>query len=153
VIKAISLWQPWASAMAMGLKKNETRHWATSYRGPLLIHAAKKKIRLPLDLLRILSQNALNPYKVPYGVLICKVDLIGCEQIGYENCPAFDSVEYQLGNYDHGRWMWVTDNLQTFDPIPYKGSQGFFDVKEINDFGKPQVLYEYPILELSVWNY
>lgn len=27
-MKAISLWQPWASAMALGLKSIETRHWS-----------------------------------------------------------------------------------------------------------------------------
>jgi hypothetical protein len=42
VIKAISLWQPWASLMAAGVKLHETRHWWTSYRGPLAIHAAKR---------------------------------------------------------------------------------------------------------------
>lgn len=40
-VKAISLWQPWASLIAMGAKKVETRGWATSYRGPMVIHAAK----------------------------------------------------------------------------------------------------------------
>jgi hypothetical protein len=40
-IKAISLWQPWASLMALGLKRHETRHWPTAYRGPIAIHAAK----------------------------------------------------------------------------------------------------------------
>ena len=40
-MKAISLWQPWASAMALGLKRNETRSWETLVRGPIAIHAAK----------------------------------------------------------------------------------------------------------------
>jgi hypothetical protein len=39
-MRAISLWQPWASAIALRLKSNETRGWATTYRGPLAIHAA-----------------------------------------------------------------------------------------------------------------
>lgn len=38
-MKAISLWQPWASAIACGAKHIETRHWSMAYRGPLLIHA------------------------------------------------------------------------------------------------------------------
>ena len=42
-IPALSIWQPWASALAHGVKQYETRHWSTAYRGPLLIHAAKKK--------------------------------------------------------------------------------------------------------------
>jgi hypothetical protein len=41
-IKCISLWQPWASLVAVGAKRIETRGWATAYRGRLGIHAAKR---------------------------------------------------------------------------------------------------------------
>lgn len=41
-MKCISLWQPWASAIAVGAKRVETRSWPTNYRGPLAIHAAKR---------------------------------------------------------------------------------------------------------------
>lgn len=41
-MKAITIWQPWASLLAIGAKKYETRSWATNYRGPIAIHAAKK---------------------------------------------------------------------------------------------------------------
>lgn len=40
-MKTISLWQPWASLVAIKAKRIETRSWYTSYRGPLAIHAAK----------------------------------------------------------------------------------------------------------------
>lgn len=40
-VKVITLTQPWASLVAIGAKKYETRDWQTPYRGPLLIHAAK----------------------------------------------------------------------------------------------------------------
>src|SRR5579859_5567435 len=40
-IKAISLWEPWASLVARGVKRHETRHWSTDYRGPIAICAAK----------------------------------------------------------------------------------------------------------------
>lgn len=43
-MKAVSLWNPWAAAIAAGIKKIETRSWTTSYRGPLAIHAAKRKM-------------------------------------------------------------------------------------------------------------
>ncbi len=43
-MKALSLWQPWAHAIVTGGKRIETRSWATKYRGPLIIHAAKRKI-------------------------------------------------------------------------------------------------------------
>lgn len=41
LLKAITLLQPWASLVAMGAKTIETRPYATQYRGPLAIHAAK----------------------------------------------------------------------------------------------------------------
>jgi hypothetical protein len=40
-VKALTLHQPWASAIAEGIKTIETRSWSTSYRGPLAIHAGK----------------------------------------------------------------------------------------------------------------
>lgn len=44
-MKAISLWQPWASLIACGAKPFETRHWAPPrdlIGQPIAIHAAKK---------------------------------------------------------------------------------------------------------------
>lgn len=41
-MKALSLWQPWATLIAIGEKRVETRGWETRYRGRLAIHAAKK---------------------------------------------------------------------------------------------------------------
>ena len=42
-MRALSLWQPWASLIFDGRKKIETRHWEMLYRGPLAIH--QKAIR------------------------------------------------------------------------------------------------------------
>jgi hypothetical protein len=42
-MKALTLWQPWASLIALGAKTIETRSWSTKYRGPLAIHAAKRR--------------------------------------------------------------------------------------------------------------
>src|SRR5262245_18042005 len=41
-IMGLSLWQPWASLIAIGAKKIETRSWPTNYRGLVAIHAAKR---------------------------------------------------------------------------------------------------------------
>lgn len=38
-IKALTLTQPYASLVVIGVKRIETRSWSTSYRGPLAIHA------------------------------------------------------------------------------------------------------------------
>ena len=42
-MKAITLHQPWASLIALGVKTIETRSWATKHRGPIAIHAAKRE--------------------------------------------------------------------------------------------------------------
>lgn len=42
-MKAITIYQPYASLLACGAKRYETRSWATSYRGPIAIHAAKAR--------------------------------------------------------------------------------------------------------------
>jgi hypothetical protein len=38
--KALTLTEPYASLVARGVKRIETRSWSTSYRGPIAIHAA-----------------------------------------------------------------------------------------------------------------
>ena len=144
-MKAISLWEPWATFMALGLKRNETRHWSTSHRGPLLIHAAKRKMtkaefkamRQIIDYeigMMNLSYGML--YGVQYGKILCQVDLIDCQKIGHDNCPNAKSLnwkeraEHYFGDYDPGRFIWVTENLRKFEnPIPFKGKQGFFNVQ------------------------
>lgn len=45
-MKALTVWQPWASLVALGVKTIETRSWSTSYRGPLAIHAAKRRPKM-----------------------------------------------------------------------------------------------------------
>lgn len=40
-MKLITLWEPWATLMAIGAKKIETRDWSSGYRGWLAIHSAK----------------------------------------------------------------------------------------------------------------
>ncbi|MDE2096723.1 MAG: ASCH domain-containing protein [Patescibacteria group bacterium] len=41
-MKALSLIQPWATLIAIGAKRIETRSWATRYRGEIAIHASKR---------------------------------------------------------------------------------------------------------------
>lgn len=40
-MKALTLHQPWASLVALGVKTIETRSWSTKYRGQLVIHAGR----------------------------------------------------------------------------------------------------------------
>lgn len=46
-MKALTLHQPWATLVAAGVKRIETRSWSTKYRGPLAIHAAMRDPNKP----------------------------------------------------------------------------------------------------------
>lgn len=128
-IKALTLWQPWASFMALGLKRNETRSWSTSYRGPLAIHSAAKippPINFSFDVLRLAARKLGEWSDWPLGKILCVVDLT--EILPTYACPIRDSMERMLGDYSKGRYAWHTTMLQVFDePIPAKGHQGLWD--------------------------
>ena len=83
-IKAISLHQPYASLIAMGLKKFETRSWGTNYRGKLVICAAQKNTLQQQSNYEDLASSLLldltvQPWSsLPLGMAIAVVDLTDC---------------------------------------------------------------------------
>lgn len=84
-MKAITVWQPWATLLATGQKHNETRSWKTSYRGEILIHAAKTDhsgilLHIPMEELKHF-QDAGVVNKLPTGAIIGKANLVDCFQI------------------------------------------------------------------------
>lgn len=150
IVKAISLWEPWASAVMTGAKTVETRSWHTHYRGELLICAAKKKDKKSLELLNdvqwqksLLALHAMSSYHNPFhhptgvnhlnfGKAVAMVDVIDCIPSDYfKNLCAemyYDNVH--LGDFSDGRFVWVLDNIKRVkEPFEVKGSQGFFNVQ------------------------
>lgn len=132
--KILSLWEPWASAMAAGWKKWETRSWSTPYRGRLVIHAAKTEECLddgtPMYLANeIETQTGIKiewPYPFPLGKVIAVVDLIDC--VKTEDLKMIDPLERILGNYSFGRYAWKTENLRRIKPFVLRGKQGLTDL-------------------------
>lgn len=138
-MKAISLWQPWASLMACGTKKNETRGWSTAYRGPLAICAAKRKpdeLEIPEPLMGVIwdrfgmdcderFEQVLE--RLPLGCVLAVVQLTGCvSTTGFAPC---DSVELMCGNYGPGRFAWTTDDgRRCRTPVPVVGRQGMWNL-------------------------
>src|SRR5438309_1329342 len=103
-MKALTLYQPWAEAMRLKLKKNETRSWATSHRGWLAIHAARRCADKA-----ILSSigNGINPSSLSFGAVICIVKVIACEP-SEKLASLVDFRERSWGDYSPGRYIWVT---------------------------------------------
>jgi hypothetical protein len=130
-MRAISLWQPWASAIAVGVKRVETRSWSTSYRGPLAIHAAK---RWTWDQQRFAATEhtvgRLPMQRVPLGAIVAVCRLCDVRPAG-EIELAVSPVERLYGNYEPGRYGWLLEDVRALaEPVPFLGRQGFFDVPD-----------------------
>ena len=129
-IKALSLWQPWASLVALGAKRIETRHWGTRYRGPLAIHAAKRWTREEL------SKTSLFRYRVPslpeappLGAVVGVVNLVDCVQMTAAWIESVDEDEERFGHYAIARWGWMLEDARALaSPVPLRGRQGLFSV-------------------------
>lgn len=132
-MRAISLWQPWASAMALGLKHIETRHWTTSYRGHVAIHAAKRWTREERERWEMECRaNSALPKTIPLGAIVATgtlVNVVHTEALidtGRVTCR-----EESLGNFGPGRYGWIFEDIIALpEPISFKGAQGFFNVPD-----------------------
>ena len=127
-MKALTLWQPWATLIAIGAKKIETRPWSTRYRGPLAIHAAKTQKMARYARLEpfcsALEAGGYNPFQpLPSGVVVATCQLVDCKQVtSTEDWP--ESPEVEFGDYGIGRWMWFLDEIEALpDPVPARGRQ------------------------------
>lgn len=88
-MKAITILQPWAGLVPLGLKSIETRSWATKYRGPLAIHAGLKPFdtRSYFDRELYRFSNALQLPNIfsfdqlSYGAVIGIAELVACYKI------------------------------------------------------------------------
>lgn len=153
-MKAISLWQPWATAVALGSKRVETRHWSTRYRGLLAIHAAKRCVKSELlayecwPFWRGALAGGLGWHRsfkdLPFGAIVATCRLTVCMPFEKFSAPWLDAIrhsfpakagyswtERDMGNFGPGRFGWVLEDIQpTRWPIPFRGAQGFFNVPD-----------------------
>jgi activating signal cointegrator 1 len=138
-MRAISLWQPWASLIAEGKKKIETRNWGTGYRGLVAIHAAKHRESLvdyPLEFVSRVRQ-ALPGYRsaveYPRGCFIAvgRLHLCLSTTASWSAIPARDTDEWWFGNYEPNRFMWVFDEIWKLkEPVVARGYQRLWTLDE-----------------------
>ena len=140
-MKTISLWQPWASAIAAGVKRCETRSWHTPYTGPLAIHAAKRwtqdeglffDLRLsetPVARDLFAAAGIHRSTDLPFGVIVATCEIYGCRKT--EDVLAagvLSEMERAWGDYRPGRWVWMLRDVRPLvEPLPWIGRQGFFE--------------------------
>lgn len=143
-MKVLTLWEPWATLLVHGVKVFETRSWETGYRGPILIHAAKRwgddqKALCSATSFRLGLQEALGknsiwrgwPPAKNRGCIIGLVDLVGCRRITPREVQSMAGLltsgamrELDLGDWTGGRFAWQFSPVRTvLEPIPARGRQ------------------------------
>ena len=134
-MRAITIWQPWASLIAYGIKTRETR----THRPPrrltedrpsevgearerIAIHAAKR--RVTRDEMHSTMAPSILPYQafpLPLGAVvavarIARVDVADGTQLD------------PYGDYTAGRFYWTLEDVQRFEqPVPAVGHQGWWE--------------------------
>lgn len=154
-MRAITLTQPWATLVAIGAKRIETRSWQTSYCGPLAIHAGAslKPVGGLQGLAEIVCSSPFwevltgagycgpHPRQPELGAIVAVATLAGCVPIGapptayalhdgltVKSWP-FTEQEREFGDYTPGRWAWLLADVRRLpEPVPCKGALGLWTV-------------------------
>lgn len=135
-MKALTLTQPWATLVAIGAKRVETRSWRTDYRGPIAIHAAKTFPRWARDLcgtqpfafaLQHVHLSGLPAPGDSLGMVLCICDLWACKPVEYV-APVLTAFERDFGDYTEGRYAWGLRIIRVLDqPVAAKGALGLWE--------------------------
>jgi hypothetical protein len=135
-MRCISLLQPWATCVVLGLKRYETRTWATRHRGTLAVHASR---RFPPSLRALCRQDPLRRLlreagfagssEFLTGVILGTVEVVDCRRV--EALGLVGADELALGDFRPGRWAWVlADPRPLAAAVTYRGMQGIFDLPD-----------------------
>jgi len=160
-MKAITITQPYATLISLGMKKIETRSWPTSYRGPLAIHAATGlgpvggnaglfrlcSVEPFASALRIWHAYAPSYPEVwlPRGAIVAVCKLVACRPIVQElngdatilsdDMLSFTPIlgnERAFGDYSPGRYAWLLADVRALPaPIPARGALGLWEWREM----------------------
>jgi hypothetical protein len=150
-MKAITLHQPWATLIALGEKRIETRSWPTNYRGPIAIHAAKtmpayaREFCGQRETVELLEHYGLEAEGLPLGAVLATAKLVDCVKfssatgrlvrdrgvitnvrtvVAYSVGPD----EHLYGDFSEGRFGFVLEDMTPLpEPIPARGFQGLWD--------------------------
>lgn len=125
-MKTLSLIQPWATLVALGAKRIETRSFRVSYRGELAIHASKgfpPKARGFAETERALGRL---PGRLPFGAIVAVARLVDVRPT-QEVAPEISALERLYGDYGFGRYAWILEDVEMLpEPVPAKGSLGLW---------------------------
>ncbi|MGA8726948.1 MAG: ASCH domain-containing protein [Acidimicrobiales bacterium] len=109
--RVLTVRQPWASLIILGIKPVENRTWPTRHRGRLYIHAGLELDRQAMEL----HEHRFDGEPPPLGAIIGWVDLVDCVR---------DSTSRWA---DRGAWHWIlSDPVALRQPVPARGQMGLW---------------------------
>ena len=119
-IRGLTIYQPWASLIAEGIKVYETRPWRAPYRGLVAIHAGKtgKYVTETPPEYRHLAY--------PLGAILAVANL---ETVVETERFSPSREEIMLGDWTRGRFAWRMAGVKKLkSPVPCRGFQGLWSV-------------------------
>jgi hypothetical protein len=133
-IRGLSLLQPWATLIALGAKRIETRSWPTRFRGLFLVHASRG---VPSQNVALCQREPIRtiltragyptPDLLPRGAIVGAVTLVDCRLITPET--PVPPLERDVDNFGPGRFAWdLVDPRRLEPPLPARGALGFWTV-------------------------
>lgn len=125
-IRAISIKQPWANLIVSGFKTIETRKWATTYRGDILICSSLQPDKSALELYgphadRFQGHSPITAE--PAGVALCIAELYDCRKM-----IRTDERRALCHVYPNAHSFFLR-NIRKIEPFPVKGQLGIFEVE------------------------
>jgi ASCH domain len=103
--------QPWATLIVRGVKNIENRSWATSYRGPVLVHASQRlSVHSLADIARQFGID-LPQFELPLGGIVGITNIVDC--VVAHPSPWFE-----------GKFGFVLDRSRELPFKPWRGSLG-----------------------------
>ena len=121
-MRAITIHEPYATAIVTGVKRYETRPRRTNIRGLVAIHAGLKRTSLDFSKANIY----LKPEYLAYGAVVGFAEIADCVPVE-EIRGNLSDVELAMGDYSPGRFAWVLKNpIMLLTIVPAKGKQGWW---------------------------
>jgi activating signal cointegrator 1 len=125
-MKTLTVHQPYAHLIAIGIKHIENRSWPTAHRGPLAIHAAKVAHPLDADTRADLARlGIIIPVDLKHGAIIAIVNVVECIEI--DDLP--DSLA--ADPFAFGPWCWILADARLVAPISCRGKLGLWNAPEL----------------------
>ncbi len=141
-MKAITIMQPWAKLIVLGVKAIETKTWSTTYRGRMLIHAnSTNRYAIQLSGNSLVKNQVGHWNGLYYGHIIGSVHLDNILEIDmkqylaekksghlFASLPPDPAMEMVPVNYTGQLYTWLLSNPQEFkNPVVAKGKIKLWD--------------------------